>query len=137
LLLLLLLLLAIAIFFTGYGIGMRDETFGTAWYSALDGTRAAPLAVGSVQGGSIDDAGNTPLLITVRGLRVLTGGERYVLYVMRARRAPMRCGTFSVSTGATRVHLSYPGLPDEPRGWLIAREAPDTRGIGNVLLRTP
>ena len=77
LVLLALVLVGVAIFFGGYGVGMRDNTFRTEWYSPLHGTSAAPLAVGSVQGGPIDRSGNTPLLVTLRGLRILPAGAAY------------------------------------------------------------
>jgi hypothetical protein len=136
LVLLSLLVLALAIFFTGYWVGMRDDTFHTSWYSPLDGTRAAPLAVGSVQGGRADRSGNTPLLITVRGLKILPSAERYVLYLVRPGRESVRCGQFSVGRGTTQVHLSAAGLPVEPRHWLVARELEDASRIGTVVLRT-
>lgn len=134
--LLALVLLGIAIFFAGYATGRHDDTFRTSWYSPLRGTSAAPLTVGSVQGGPIDPVGNTPLLVTVRGLRVLPANERYVLYVLDAKRVPSRCGAFSVGEGTTQVKLSYPGLPKEPHGWKIARERRGATGIGRIVART-
>lgn len=131
-----LLLLGFAVFLLGYGVGAHDDTFRTSWVSPLGGTRAAPYAVGSVQGGPPDRGGNTPLLVTVRGLEILPAGERYVLYVRRFDRPTARCGEFTVGTGTTQVHLSYPGLTREPRGWLIARGPATTGGIGQILLRT-
>ena len=135
-LLLALVLLGITIFFAGYAAGRHDNTFRTSWYSPLRGTSAAPLTVGSVQGGPIDPVGNTPLLVTVRGLRILPANERYVLYVLDAKRVPSRCGAFSVGEGTTQVKLSYPGLPKEPHGWKIARERRDATGIGKIVART-
>jgi|GEM_PF-959498 len=134
--LLALVLLGITIFFAGYAAGRHDNTFRTSWYSPLRGTSAAPLTVGSVQGGPIDPVGNTPLLVTVRGLRILPANERYVLYVLDAKRVPSRCGAFSIGEGTTQVKLSYPGLPKEPHGWKIARERRDATGIGKIVART-
>jgi len=134
--LLALVLLGITIFFVGYATGRHDDTFRTSWYSPLRGTGAATLAVGSVQGGAIDPFGNTPLLVTVRGLRILPTNERYVLYVLDANRVPSRCGAFSVGEGTTQVQLSYPGLPKEPHGWRIARERTGANGIGKIVART-
>ncbi|MHB8059704.1 MAG: hypothetical protein ACYDHO_02580 [Gaiellaceae bacterium] len=131
-----LVLLGIAVFFIGYATGRSDDTFRTNWYSPLKGTNAAPQTFGSVQGGPIDPGGNTPLLVTVRGLPILTGSKHYVLYVLDAKRSPSPCGTFSVGEGTTRVELSFPGLPEEPHGWRIAREKPGTRGMGEIVART-
>jgi hypothetical protein len=134
--LLALVLLGITIFFIGYATGRHDDTFLTSWYSPLRGAGAAPLAVGSVQGGPIDPVGNTPLLVTVRGLRILPANEHYVLYVLDAKRRLYRCGEFSVGNGTTQVKLSYPGLPKEPHGWKITRERRGTTGIGKTVART-
>lgn len=135
-LLLSLVLVGVGIFFAGYGVGVGDETFNTAWYSPLDGNGAKSEAVGNVQGGPLDEAGNTPLLLTVRGLRALEEGESYVLYVIRSKGVPLRCGTFAVGSGTSQAKLNYPGLGVEPRGWLVAREDRNTRGIGKILLRS-
>lgn len=134
--LLALVLLGIVIFFAGYATGRHDDTFQTSWYSPLRGTGAAPLSVGSVQGGPIDPVGNTPLLVTVRGLRILPANERYVLYVLNVKRVASRCGAFSVGKGTTQVKLSYPGLPKEPFGWKIARERRGATGIGKIVARS-
>jgi hypothetical protein len=134
--LLALVLLGVAVFSTGYATGRHDDTFRTSWYSPLQGTSAAPLTVGSVQGGPIDPVGNTPLLVTVRGLRILPANERYVLYVLDAKRVPSRCGAFFVGESTTQVKLSYPGLPKEPHGWKIARERKGATGIGKIVART-
>ncbi len=135
LLLLGLLLVGVALFAVGYGVGLSDETFKTAWYSPLDGNGADSPAVGTVQGGSLDEDGNTPLFVSVRGLEALEEGQSYVLYVVRSKRT-IRCGSFDVGPGTTRVKLSFPGLTREPRGWLIARENADARNIGPIVMRT-
>lgn len=131
-----LLLLGIAIFFIGYATGRSDDTFRTSWYSPLKGTNAAPQTFGNVQGGPIDAGGNTPLLVTVRGLPSLSASEHYVLYVLNAARKPSPCGSFSVGEGTTRVELSFPGLPEEPHGWRIARERVGATDMGKVVART-
>jgi hypothetical protein len=137
LVLLALVLVGVAIFFAGYGVGMRDNTFRTEWYSPLHGTSAAPLAVGSVQGGPIDRSGNTPLLVTLRGLRILPAGAAYTLSVIRDAASPERCGYFGVGTGTTQVHLSCPNLPVEPSGWLITTASKEAGQLGKTLLRSP
>jgi|ERR1035437_8162335 hypothetical protein len=131
-----LVLLGIAVFFIGYATGRHDETFLTNWYSPLKGTSAATHTFGSVQGGPIQPDGNTALLVTVRGLPVLPASEHYVLYVLKAKGGPLRCGVFSVGKGTTQVKVSYPGLPKEPHGWEIAREKAVSTGTGKIVART-
>ena len=132
-----LVLLAVAIFAAGYGVGNRDTTFRTAWYMPLYGiawTAEAPKAVGDVQGGPIDEAGNTPIELSVRGLALLATGDKYSLYLVLPGRTYRRCGDFTVGKGMTTVRLTVPGLAREPLGWVVAREtAPDQ--MGPVLLR--
>ncbi len=130
-------LLGVLIFFAGYATGQHDNTFRTSWYAPLRGTSAAPFAVGSVQGGRIEPAGNTPLLVTVRDLRILPANEHYVLYVLYAKHAAARCGDFSVGEGTTQMHMNYPGLSTEPHGWKITRERQGQTGAGVVVARTP
>jgi hypothetical protein len=131
-----LVLLGIAVFFIGYATGRSDDTFRTSWFSPLKGTSAAPQTFGSVQGGPIDPGGNTPLLVTVRGLPIPIGDEHYVLYVLDGKHKPSPCGSFSVGEGTTRVELSFPGLPKKPHGWRIAREKIGESGIGKIVART-
>lgn len=131
-----LVLLGIAVFFIGYATGRHDSTFRTSWYSPLRGTSVAPRTFGSVQGGPIDPGGNTPLLVTVRGLRILPPNQRYVLYLLDAKHQPSRSGGFSVGEGTTQVEMSYPGLSDEPHGWKIARERNGEPGVGEIVAQT-
>jgi hypothetical protein len=131
-----LVLLGIAVFFIGYATGRHDDTFRTSWFSPLRGTSVAPHTFGSVQGGPIDPGGNTPLLVTVRGLTILPAKERYVLYVLDAKHRASRCGAFTVGEGTTQVKLSYPGLPKEPHGWKITRERKGATGIGTIVAET-
>ncbi len=131
-----LVLLGIAVFFTGYATGQHDYTFRTSWYTPLRGTSLAPKTFGSVQGGPMDPGGNTPLLVTVRGLRILPANEHYALYVVDAKHESSRCGIFSVGEGTTQVELSYPGLPKEPHGWKIERERSGTTGSGEIVAQT-
>jgi hypothetical protein len=131
-----LVLLGMGIFVAGYATGRHDSTFRTSWYSPLRGTSEAPDTVGSVQGGPNTPGENTPLLVTVRGLRILPGGEHYVLYVLSHSHGLLPCGTFAVGEGTTQVKLSYPGLRLEPRGWRIARERVGATGIGEIVART-
>jgi hypothetical protein len=137
LVLLALVLVGIAIFFVGYGVGVRDDTFRTDWYSPLRGTSAAPLAVASVQGGAIDRSGNTRLLVTVRGLRILPAGATYVLSVIRNGASPEHCGYFGVGKGTTQIHLSCPNLPAAPNDWLITIAPKTAAQFGKILLRSP
>lgn len=132
-----LVLLAIAIFFAGYGVGMRDETFHTYWVSPLRGTSAAKYAVGSVQGGLADRSGNTPLLVTVRGLPIGAPRKSYSLYVIHAGRPPERCGYFGVGTGTTQVRLNCPDLPAQPNSWLVSAATRVAGRLGTIVLRSP
>ena len=124
---------AIAIFVLGYAAGFKDTTFHTSWYMPLHSPNGAAEPVGTVQGGPLDTAKNTPLALSVRGLPVLPPGARYALFLLRPGGALFRCGDFVVGKGMTEVRLNYPGLTREPLGWVVARETP-SGGAGPTLL---
>jgi hypothetical protein len=129
-------LLGIVLFFTGYGVGEHDTTFRTDWVKPLRGTIVAPKAVGTIQGGSIDATGNTPILITVRGLPLQHAGERYALYLTRDGKPTSPCGEFAAGEKTTQVRLSTPMLWKRFDGWEVVRIRNGKPDLERPLLRT-
>jgi len=136
LMLLALALLALVVFGVGYSVGQRDETFHTDWVKPLHGLAGANGAVGTIQGGTPDANGNTPLLLTVRGLRPLHKAERYILYLTRDGKRFSSCGEFKARATTTRVRLSAPGTLTYRDGWEVVRAELDDRTVEKPLLRT-
>jgi hypothetical protein len=124
LVLLALILLGAGLFTLGYLVGAHDDTFRTSWYTPLRGTKAAPEAVGSIQGGNPDEFGNTPLVLTVRGLAPLPAGETYSLYLTRSGQPIARSAVFTGGLGAIRVRSSTTLGRDAYTGWIIVHTGP-------------
>jgi len=128
--------LGIALFFLGYGVGERDTTFRTDWVKPLRGTVVTPNAVGTVQGGSIDANGNTPILVTVRGLPLLHAGDRYALYLTLGGRPASSCGEFTAGEKTAQVRLNTPMLWKRFDGWEVVRIRNGKPDLERPLLRT-
>ena len=125
--------LALALFGAGYLVSARtgpDAGFHEDFALTMQGTPAARGASATLLLGEIDEAGNWPMEMTVRGLADLPQGARYELLLTRDGRAVVSCGTFVVH-GETIVFLNAPYRLRDYDGWIVARE-----GGGRPLLRT-
>jgi hypothetical protein len=125
--------LALALFGTGYLVSARtgpDAGFDEDFALTMQGTPAARGATATLLVGQLDEAGNWPMEMTVRGLPQLPRGERYELLLTRDGRATVSCGTFVVD-GETVVFLNAPYRLRDYDGWIVTRE-----GEARPLLRT-
>jgi hypothetical protein len=125
--------LALALFGTGYLVSARtgpDAGFDEDFALTMQGTAAARGASATLLLGHLDEAGNWPMEMTVRGLASLPPGERYELLLTKDGRAVVSCGTFVVH-GKTVVFLNAPYRLREYDGWIVTRE-----GESRPLLRT-
>ena len=95
----------------------------------MQGTGAAPHAVASIAVLELDDAGNWPMAMTVRGLPSLPAGERYQLWLTEDGKLIAFCGTFHAE-GETVVYLNAP-FRLRGKGWAVTRE-----GSKQLLMRT-
>jgi Anti-sigma-K factor rskA len=95
----------------------------------MQGTAAAPHAVASIAVLELDEAGNWPMAMTVRGLPRLQRGERYELWLTKNGKLIESCGTFHAD-GDTVVYLNAP-FKLRGKGWAVTRE--DSK---QLLLRT-
>jgi hypothetical protein len=124
---------ALALFGAGYLVSARagpDAGFHEDFALTMQGTPAARGATATLLVGELDEAGNWPMEMTVRGLQQLPDGDRYELLLTRDGRAMVSCGTFVVH-GETVVFLNAPYPLREYDGWIVTRE-----GDGRPLLRT-
>jgi hypothetical protein len=119
-------MLAVALFGVGYAIGQGvgpNESFTVP----MTGTGAtAELIVFDV-----DEAGNWPMELTVRGLPPLEGNRRYELWLTKAGKLVEPCGTFAVSAGETAVPLNAPYVLRDYDGWVVV-----VAGSSRPVLRT-
>jgi hypothetical protein len=124
----------------GYLVGGSDSEGGET--AGIQISRTAPLtsnsgATGVVNVGRGDADGNWPMILTVRGLPPLTGGDYYTVALARHGKPTVTCGTFNVadrSQKTVRMSAAY----DLKRfdGWVITRWDSETRDETPVLWTT-
>jgi hypothetical protein len=87
---------------------------------ALEGTSSTAAGVVSV--GKPDANGNTPMLITVRGLKRLPDGDYYRLALMKGGDPIVTCTTFNVAgTATTSIQLVAAYDLEGFDGWTVTR----------------
>lgn len=127
--------LALAAFGAGWLAASAGDSDGTA-FPAIDfnvpmyGTEAAPNAVASIAVGEIDEAGNWPMAMTVRGLPALPQGRHYELWLTKNGKPVASCGTFNADDD-TVTYLNAPYRLRQYDGWVVTRS-----GDERLLLRT-
>lgn len=116
---------ALATFGAGYLVGDRGPAVDRVVVMA--GTQLAADARASLEVLEIDEAGNWPMELTVRGLPP----GRYELWLTRDGELAAPCGVFAVSGAETRVPLNAPYKLKQFDEWVIVPE-----GEQDVLLTT-
>ncbi len=119
---------AAAAFGAGYHVAAGDELdagFHQDFALAMRPTSDAPGASATLLVGHIDEAGNWPMEMTVRGLPALPDGARYELLLTRDGGPSVSCGTFVVD-GETAVYLNAPYRLRRYEEWVVTREGDDT-----------
>ena len=120
--------LATAIF-VGFLLGQAttsdNSSIGATKTVELQGTPLAHNALATLNLGKPDAAGNWPMVLHVSGLEKLKHGGYYALFLTKAGRPLVSCGTINVS-GATSVRLSaaYALEHFDKDGWVIVRQTP-------------
>jgi hypothetical protein len=113
--------LAIAAFGTGYFVGSSGDSDEPDFVLPMSGSGAsASLAVYP-----IDEAGNWPMKMTIRGLPPLPAGQRYELWLTKHGRLAASCGRFVVAEGRTIVALNAPYRLRAFDGWVITKAGSD------------
>jgi hypothetical protein len=121
------LVLVAGSFALGYSIADDEVDFEHDFFVDMRGAAAAPKASGRIDVGKRDEAGNWPMVISVRGLRQLPAGGRYLLYLTRGGRPVAWCGSFRVHEGTTRSLLNAPYRFDRFDGWVVRADVPGRR----------
>jgi anti-sigma-K factor RskA len=114
--------LAAATFGVGYLVGDREATAEPARVVVMDGTSGASAARASLAVYDVDEAGNWPMELTVRGLPPLPGGELYELWLTKDGKLAAPCGVFSVGSDTTVVPLTAPYTLRDFDGWVVVRQ---------------
>src|SRR5205085_4344717 len=104
----------------------------------MRGTSAAPEAVGSIQLGAKDDAGNWPMLVRVSNLDKLPKGGYYTLWLTKKGRAVAPCGSFLVRGGGhpTEVQFTVGYKRSNFDGWVVTKQLRHDQPPGRVQLKT-
>jgi hypothetical protein len=123
-----------------FGIGyLAGHSSGGGFHArhtvAMHGTPAAPSARASIEVGSTDSLGNTPMLVHVTGLSNLKGRAYYELYLTRRGRPVLTCGTFNAGE-RTSFQLTIPYRLQGYDGWIVTRERWKTPHPGPTVLTT-
>jgi hypothetical protein len=126
---------AFATLVVGYVFGVRNEGFNTDFSVQMAATAAAPGASATIDVGDLDDAGNWPLRMKVRGLPELGDGGYYELYLTKGGKPTASCGTFRVHSGSTEVRLNAPYRFKQYDGWTVNAHPHGKSSTGPDLLR--
>jgi hypothetical protein len=118
--------LAAALAIAAFGVGWlaasaRDsggESFPPIEFSVpMAGTPAAPHAVASIAVAELDESGNWPLAMTIRGL---PAGPNYELWLTKKGRLVALCGAFRTD-GDSVAYLNAPYRLRKYDGWVVTR----------------
>lgn len=129
-----------AVFGLGYLVGGTDSGDGDSQTAPI--VQTAPLssdgeASGIVNVGRADADGNWPMILTVRGLPPLTGGDYYIVALAKKGKPIVTCGTFNVADRGQktlRMIAAYDRKGFD--GWVVTRWEADTRAEKPVLWST-
>jgi Anti-sigma-K factor rskA, C-terminal len=109
---------ATVLFGVGYAIGGRDSPEKPVETVAMAGPSGATASIELL---ALDEAGNWPMTIAVKGLPQLPQGQTYALWLTRNGKLADPCGTFAVGPGSTVVPLNAPYKLKNYDGWVVVR----------------
>lgn len=118
--------LAVGLFSAGYLTGRDGRTLD--FRVAMAGPHGAS---GTIDVFEVDAAGNWPMELHVSGLRDLSAGKRYELWLTRNGKLSDPCGTFAVANGEASVPLNAPFRFRDYTGWVVVES-----GSTDFVMRT-
>lgn len=101
----------------------------------LTGTDLANDGRATLEIGSKDSHGNSPMVLHVSGLRSLPPGGYYDLYLSRGGKPIALCGTFNVRPGETVVRMNAAYELKRFDGWIVTRQLPGNHEPTDVVMR--
>jgi hypothetical protein len=123
-------------FLGGFIAGRTGDPFPKTFEVPMHGTALAPESSATIQVGKLDESGNWPLKVIVRGLKPLPKGSFYEMYLSRKSRPAATCGTFTITRPTATVRLNAPYNLRTYDGWIVTRETEAGGGSHPVVLRT-
>jgi hypothetical protein len=119
--------LAVTAFAFGVLAGDRLAGPGTFELIVLTGTGSSADASATLEVFDLDDAGNWPMELRVRGLAPAADDVRYELWLTRGGELTKLCGTFLAERdGTTIVPMNAPWRLDAFDGWVVVEEGSRT-----------
>jgi len=116
--------LAATTFAVGVLVGDRLTDPDTFEVVVLTGTGSATDASGTLEVFDLDEAGNWPMELSVRGLVPSSDDARYELWLTRGSELVALCGSFLAEPdGTTVVPMNAPWRLDDFDGWVVVEEA--------------
>lgn len=108
-------------YLTGAGGDEAESAFPVNRVVVLQATDAGPpTAQGSIRLGRADAEGNSPMLLTVRGLPKLGREGYYQLLFLRNGEVVGPCGNFIADDGTAEIYLNAPYELEADSGWAVA-----------------
>jgi len=118
---------AAAAFALGFLVGDRTAGPGTFEVIPMSGTAQAEGARADIELYDIDEAGNWPMELRVRGLQPPASGRPYELWLTKDGRLAELCGTFLAETdGSTVVPMNAPYKLRDFDEWVVVEEGSET-----------
>ena len=127
--------IALLAFLGGFLAGQRGPRFSTVHSLPMHGTGLAQNASATLDLGKLDQNGNWPLQVVVRGLKPLPKGGYYEMWLTKHGKPVASCGRFAVGSGESTARLNAPYNLRGYDGWVVTREVPHS-GAHPVVLTT-
>jgi hypothetical protein len=127
--------IALFAFLGGYVLGFSHNDFSATREVSMHGTSQAPGARGLIKLGEQDEAGNWPMLVTVKGLRRLPASGYYELFLMHEGKS-LKCGIFNVKAGTTTIKFTVPYTFEQEDVWIVTQWRRGEQEPGPPLLST-
>jgi hypothetical protein len=127
--------IALLAFLGGFLAGQRGPRFSVERSLPMHGTGLAQNASATLDLGKLDQSGNWPLRVVVRGLKPLPKHGYYEMWLTKHGKPVATCGTFDVGPGESTVRLNAPYDLRRYDGWVVTREVPHS-GTHPVVLTT-
>lgn len=124
-------------FVLGQSTGPSSSSVEAVRVVKLAGTNLNRDATGTLELGKADNYGNWPMLLHVRGLKVLPEGGYYDLYLTQGGKPVVLCGTFNVKGGqvVVRFSVAYDLNHFDKDGWVITRQLPRNHEPTDIVLK--
>jgi hypothetical protein len=125
--------IALLAFLGGFLAGQRGESFTTFRSIPMHGTGLAQNASATLDLGKLEQSGNWPLRVVVRGLKPLPQNGYYEMWLTKHGKPLASCGRFVVGSGESTARLNAPYNLRGYDGWVVTREVPHSTSHPIVL----